>query len=54
MKRFLLILVVLGCVHPGLRGRAAERQKNRTVNISTLCLLDDQSCRNSNFVAQGG
>ena len=52
MRRFLLILVVLSCVHPpGSRGRAAEQRENRTVTISTLCLLDDESCRNSDYVA---
>ena len=49
MKLSLLILIVLFCIHL-LRSRARAAEGNRTVTISTLCLLDDEASRTGDYV----
>ena len=52
MKLFLFVLIFQLCMHV-MRSRAwaAEKKESRVVTISTLCLLDADSCRTADYVA---
>ena len=53
MKLFLLILVVLACAHLMRSLAFASKEKGRrVVTISTLCLLDDEPHRTSDYLME--